>query len=197
MFKFHWFELPFLELCFFEQNNFSTNNVLTFPVFWLFKKNFSFFFVKMSEKFFSSEITTNWVGGSLWHKLELTFWHTPSPYLSASHHLPSFSSFSLILTPWVNFTSILGAAFTLVDTESVRKIDNLAVFFTLLGSSQVKAVFRTFMKLSPDTNSTKKTDGLAMLLECERVKASHKMLVESTPWCSTLRKMKFNDFKKI
>jgi len=37
----------------------------------------------------------------------------------------------------------------LVDPKSVKKIDNLAVFFTLLGSASVKAVPRTLMKLSP------------------------------------------------
>jgi len=49
----------------------------------------------------------------------------------------------------VNFTNILRAAFTLADPESVKKIDNLTVFSTLLGSARVKAVRRTLMKLSP------------------------------------------------
>ncbi len=34
----------------------------------------------------------------------------------------------------VNFTNVLSAAFTLVDPKSVKMIDNLTVFFTLLGS---------------------------------------------------------------
>jgi len=37
----------------------------------------------------------------------------------------------------------------LVDPESVKKIENLTVFFTLLGSVGVKAVRRMLMKLSP------------------------------------------------
>ncbi len=52
--------------------------------------------------------------------------------------------------PGVNFTNILCAAFTLVDPESIKKIDNLTVFFTLQGSACVKAVRRTLMNLSPD-----------------------------------------------
>jgi len=49
----------------------------------------------------------------------------------------------------VNFTNVLrAAAFMLVDPENVKKIDNLTVFFTLLGSSSVKAVRRMLMKLS-------------------------------------------------
>ncbi len=51
--------------------------------------------------------------------------------------------------PGVNFTNVLHAAFTLVDPEIVKKIDNLTVFFTLLRSVSVKAVRRTLMKLSP------------------------------------------------
>ncbi len=49
----------------------------------------------------------------------------------------------------VNFINVLHTAFTLVDPKSVKKIDNLTVFFTLLGSASVKAVRRTLMKLSP------------------------------------------------
>ncbi len=52
-------------------------------------------------------------------------------------------------TPGVNFFNILHTAFALVDPKSVKKIDNLTVFFTLLGSASVKAVRRTLMKLSP------------------------------------------------
>jgi len=37
----------------------------------------------------------------------------------------------------------------LVDPKSVKKIDNLTVFFTLLRSASVKAVRRMLMKLSP------------------------------------------------
>jgi len=37
--------------------------------------------------------------------------------------------------PGANFINILCSAFTLADTESVKKTDNLAVFFALLGSA--------------------------------------------------------------
>jgi hypothetical protein len=50
----------------------------------------------------------------------------------------------------VNFINVLRTAFALIDPESVEKIDNLTVFFTLLGSAGVKGVRRTLMKSSPD-----------------------------------------------
>jgi hypothetical protein len=49
----------------------------------------------------------------------------------------------------VNFTNVLRKAFMHVDPKSIKKIDNLTVFFTLLGSSSEKAERRTLMKLSP------------------------------------------------
>ena len=52
----------------------------------------------------------------------------------------------------VNFINVLRAVFTPVDPKSVRKIDNLIVFFTLLGSASIKAVRRMLMKLSPVVN---------------------------------------------
>ncbi len=52
--------------------------------------------------------------------------------------------------PAVNFINVLCTAFTLIDPESVKKIDNLTVLFTLLGSARVIAVRRPLMKLSPD-----------------------------------------------
>ncbi len=55
----------------------------------------------------------------------------------------------------VNFTNVLRAAFTLVDPKSVKKIDQLTVFFTLLGSACVKAVRRMLVKLSPGVNLIK------------------------------------------
>jgi len=57
------------------------------------------------------------------------------------------------LTPGLNFINVLHTAFTLVDPKSVKKIDNLIVIFTLLGSVSVKAVRITLMKLSPDLSS--------------------------------------------
>ncbi len=56
--------------------------------------------------------------------------------------------------PCVNFINVLRTAFTLTDPKIVNKIDNLTVFFTLLGSECVKAVRRTLMKLSPDRKLT-------------------------------------------
>jgi len=49
----------------------------------------------------------------------------------------------------VNFINVLHTAFMLADPKSVKKIDNLTVFFTLLGSTSAKAVRRTLMKLIP------------------------------------------------
>jgi len=52
------------------------------------------------------------------------------------------------LTPGVNFIKILCTSFMLVDPKSIKKIDNLSIFFMLLGSAHVKAVCRTLMKLT-------------------------------------------------
>ena len=54
------------------------------------------------------------------------------------------------LTPGVNFTNILQAAFTPADSKSGKKLLNLNVFFALSGSAGVKATRRTLMKLTPD-----------------------------------------------
>jgi len=56
------------------------------------------------------------------------------------------------LTTRVNFINVLQAAFTLIDPKSVKKIDNLPVFFALLGPAQVNTVHRTLMKLTPGVN---------------------------------------------
>ncbi len=53
------------------------------------------------------------------------------------------------LTPGVNFINILRTAFALVDPESVKSTVRSSVSFKLLGSTSVKAVCRTLMKLSP------------------------------------------------
>jgi len=52
---------------------------------------------------------------------------------------------SYVYMPGVNFTNILSADFLLVGPKSVKKIDNLTVFFTLLGSARVKAE-RTYVR---------------------------------------------------
>jgi len=49
----------------------------------------------------------------------------------------------------VNFINVLLTAFTLPDHKSVKKTVKLSIFFTLLGSTSVKAVRRTLMKLTP------------------------------------------------
>ena len=49
--------------------------------------------------------------------------------------------------PWVNFTNILWAAFTLTDPKSAIKQLGLTVFFALLGSARVKAALT--LKLTP------------------------------------------------
>ncbi len=54
--------------------------------------------------------------------------------------------------PGVNFTNILLAAFMLVDPKSIKKIYNLTVIFTHLGSACLKAAHKMLMKLSPGVN---------------------------------------------
>jgi len=53
----------------------------------------------------------------------------------------------------LNFTNILSVVFMFyVDPESVKKIDKLTIFFTLLESARIKADRRMLMKLSPRPN---------------------------------------------
>jgi len=49
------------------------------------------------------------------------------------------------LTPGVNFINIIHTAFTRADPKSVKKT---VIFFTLLGSTSIKAVLRMLMKLT-------------------------------------------------
>jgi hypothetical protein len=51
------------------------------------------------------------------------------------------------LTPGVNFT-----AFMHENTKRVKNTVKLSIFFTLLGSTRVKALRRTLMKLTPGSN---------------------------------------------
>jgi len=51
--------------------------------------------------------------------------------------------------PGLNFINVLRTAFMLADPKSVKKTVKLSIFFMLLGSTSVKAVSRTLMKLSP------------------------------------------------
>ncbi len=51
----------------------------------------------------------------------------------------------------MNFINVLRAAFMLVDPECVKMTVKLSIFFTILGSTSVKAAPRkTLMKLTPD-----------------------------------------------
>jgi len=56
--------------------------------------------------------------------------------------------------PGVNSSTYLHTAFTPVAPQSVRTQSSCQYLFTLLGSSSVKAVHRTLMKLSPGVNSS-------------------------------------------
>jgi len=48
-----------------------------------------------------------------------------------------------------NFINVLQAAFEWADPKSVKKTDNLTVYFALSGSARAKAACRTLMKLTP------------------------------------------------
>jgi len=54
--------------------------------------------------------------------------------------------------PGVNFINILRAAFVRADPKSVKKTDNLTVFFAFLEYSCVKAACRMLMKLTLGSN---------------------------------------------
>jgi len=54
------------------------------------------------------------------------------------------------LTPRLNFISVPCTAFTRADPESVKDTDDLN-YFTLLGSSSVKAAHKTLVKLTPES----------------------------------------------
>ncbi len=49
----------------------------------------------------------------------------------------------------LNFINVLCKAFTLADPKSVKKTVKLSIIFTLLGSTCIKAVRKTLVKLSP------------------------------------------------
>ncbi len=54
----------------------------------------------------------------------------------------------------VNFINVLYTAFTLVDPESVKNTVKSSVSFDAFGSTCIKALHRTLMKLSPRVNLT-------------------------------------------
>jgi len=47
-----------------------------------------------------------------------------------------------------NFINVLWAAFTHADPESIKKTDNLTIYFTLSESACTKPAHRTLMKLT-------------------------------------------------
>jgi hypothetical protein len=49
------------------------------------------------------------------------------------------------LTPGVNFTNILHAAFTCADPKGAKETDGLNVFFAVLGSEYIKAGLKRLM----------------------------------------------------
>jgi len=52
--------------------------------------------------------------------------------------------------PGLNFINVLRAAFACADQKCVKMTVKVSIFFTLLGSTSVKAACRTLMKLTPD-----------------------------------------------
>jgi len=78
----------------------------------------------------------------------------------------------------------------LVDPERIKKIENLTVFFTLLGSARVKAVHRTLMKLSPgfmDTEQNSKFKGSAQSCNFHHLCVKCRSLTPGIWICNVLR----------
>jgi len=50
----------------------------------------------------------------------------------------------------LNFINVLWTAFTSANSRSVKKTVKFLIFFTLLGSTSIKAVQKMLMKLTPD-----------------------------------------------
>jgi len=63
------------------------------------------------------------------YQLDCIFYAFESALVKAAHKMLGK------LTPGVNFINILQAAFVSTDPQSIKKTDNLTVFFTLLGSA--------------------------------------------------------------
>jgi len=59
----------------------------------------------------------------------------------------------------------LRAAFTLADTESAKKTDDLTVFFEFSESSKVKAAHKTLVKLTPGPSQILKSSKLNLSWE--------------------------------
>ena len=56
----------------------------------------------------------------------------------------------MLLSPGVNFTNILLAAFMRADPKSAKKTVKLSNFIALLGSACAKVACRMLVKLTPD-----------------------------------------------
>ncbi len=54
-----------------------------------------------------------------------------------------------VLTPGHNFINIVLTAFMHADPRSVKKTVKLSIFFTLLGSTSIKAAPKMLVKLTP------------------------------------------------
>ncbi len=87
------------------------------------------------------------------------------------------------LTPGLNFINILGTAFTLADPESVKRyLYDLAVLFTLLRSTSVKAEHKMLMKLTPGLNFINVLHTAFMLAEPKSVKKTVKSSLFLCVW---------------
>ncbi len=62
------------------------------------------------------------------------------------------------LTPGLDFINVLRTAFTPVAPQSIRTQSSCQYLFTLWGSTSVKAVRRTLMKLHPDVREDQQND---------------------------------------
>jgi hypothetical protein len=89
-------------------------------------------------------------------------------------------------TPGVNFINILRTAFMLIDPKSIKKIDNLTDFFTLLGSARLKAVRRTLIKLSPGVTGSISHQNCVQLFGCTNLEVITRML------CTLCQKFSLN-----
>jgi hypothetical protein len=65
--------------------------------------------------------------------------------LSGFLHIKAERRTLMKLSPGVNFTNILRAAFTQEDSKSAKDIDVLTVFFAILRSASVKVVRKHFV----------------------------------------------------
>jgi len=84
----------------------------------------------------------------------------------------------------VDFINVLRAAFAHVDPKSVRIQSNPQYLFTLLGSTCVKAVPRTLMKLSPDAENQELRESVGGLLKMSRVAGTQLGIL---PTCTAAR----------